>query len=351
MKAETIALFSRIHVRLGMLFALPLVLIAATGVALGFYDALRYGSAPYRLGKPAEQPIGAAELAKAAHQAFPGGRLETLYLPAEPDRAARARLVEAGGRKVVAFLDPATGNAVAVRDASQRDLVDWLHEVHRGAISGLAGEVAIAGAAVAILLLWLSGLPLALRARHLHGRLGRIAGGGLAVVAVTGAVLAFAKPLRERFYPPPAAGVANTRSLDPARLISAVSRSHGAAQLERVQFPVREGQPAALRFADGSRVWLDARGATLREETVFNPWLNMLYPLHSGRVLGKFGPPLVALFGAGLLYLTYSGVRLRYGRARRTGQGSRDLELARLRAARVSGKGGTPGASVAYEMK
>lgn len=351
MKAETVALFSRLHARLGVLFALPLLLIAATGILLGFYDALRYASAPYQLEKPVGRPVGAAELAKAAQVAFPVGRLEVLYLPAAPERAARARVTEAGGRRVVAFLDPATGKTMAVRDASQRDLVDWLHEVHRGAIAGVAGEVAVAGAAIAVVLLWLSGVPMAGRGRHLHGRLGRVLGGAGAAIAVTGAMLAFAKPLRERFYPSPATGIAHTQSFDPARLISAGSRSHGAAALERVQFPLREGQPAVLRFADGSRVWLDAGGATLREETAFNPWLNMLYPLHSGRILGKAGPPLVALIGSGLLYLTYSGFRLRYGRSRRVEQGSRHLELAQLRAARVSGQGRTPRPSIAHEMK
>lgn len=338
MKPRRIAQLSKFHVRLGVAFTLPLLLIGATGVLLGFYDALRYGSPPYRLDKAVSLPVEPAELAKGAQLAYPGGRLEALYLPTAPDRAARAKLTVAGRRKVVAFLDPDTGKAVAVRDASRRDLVDWVHEVHRGAIAGLAGEVAVAGAAIAAVLLWLSGLPMAGRARHLHGRLGRVLGGGVAAIAVTGAILAFAKPLRERFYPPPAVGVASSPLLDPASLISAGSRSHGAA-LERVQFPVREGQPAVLRFADGSRVWVNAGGATLREETAFNPWLNMLYPLHSGRVLGKFGPPLVALFGTGLLYLTYSGFRLRHGRCRRAEQGAASPAHGACAVARCAGDG------------
>ena len=183
----------------------------------------------------------------------------------------------------------------------------------------VAGELVAAAAAFSLLALWLSGRPLrrqGSRRGHLHGRVGRATGAALALIALTGGVLAFAKPLRERFYPPPTASAGKVATPDPVRIISAGSRAYSGTQLERVLFPVRPGQPAALRFADGARVWVDVDGEVLRTESVLSPWLNLLYPLHSGRVLGKLGPPLMALFGVVLLFLTCSGYLLRSKRHR-----------------------------------
>ncbi len=315
MRGSSIARLSRLHVRLGLAFAVPLLIIGASGILLGFYDWLRYSSAPYRLEEPVVQPVAPAVLADAARSAYPDGRLEVLYLPTEPNRAARARLSGRDGNRKVVFLDPATGTPVATRDPAERDLVDWLHEVHRGAIAGLAGEIVAAAGAISLVLLWMSGLPLkrqGRRGRHLHGRIGRWVGGVLALVALTGGVLSFAKPLREKLYPAPHTGVATAPpAVDIAQAVSAGSRVYTGALLERVLLPVRGGQPVALRFQDGGRVWVDgASGRVLRMETPWSPWINLLYPLHSGRTLGKLGPPIVAAFGVVLMFLILSGYAL-----------------------------------------
>lgn len=315
MKGSSIAQLSRLHVRLGLVFAVPLLIIGASGILLGFHDWLRYGASPYRLEEPVVQPVAPAVLADAARSAYPEGRLEVLYLPTEPERAARARLSGKEGSRALVFLDPATGKPVAVRDPAERDLVDWLYEVHRGAIAGLSGEIVAAAGAVSLVLLWLSGLPLKRQgrwARPLHGRIGRSAGGVLALVALTGGLLSFAKPLREKLYPAPRTSVATPLpTVDIAQVVSAGSRVYTGSLLERVLLPVRGGQPVALRYQDGGRVWVDgANGQVLRTETPYAPSINLLYPLHSGRMLGKLGPTLVAAFGVLLMFLTVSGYSL-----------------------------------------
>ena len=311
-----IAQLSRLHLWVGLTCAIPLIVIGVSGIFLGFCDVLRYGSAPYRLEKPVAHPVGAAALAAAARSAYPGARLEVLYLPTAPERAARARLTSEAGSQVVVFLDPGTGKTILVRSAAERDLVDLLYQIHHGRIAGLAGEIIAAVAALSLVLLWLSGLPRRRRGglpRHLHGRLGRMTGGVLACIALTGGVLAFAKPLRENLYPAPVtSGAATLPGPDLERMVSVASAAYAEAPLERVLFPVRGDQPLTLRFSDGGRVLVDgANGEVLGKETPYSPWINLLYPLHSGRILGASGPPLVAALGALMLFLTASGYLLR----------------------------------------
>ncbi len=47
------------HLYLGVTLALPLLIIAASGIMLSFYDELRYAAPPYRLAAPVHQPLNA----------------------------------------------------------------------------------------------------------------------------------------------------------------------------------------------------------------------------------------------------------------------------------------------------
>lgn len=314
MNAKRRAQLSRLHVRMGILFALPLLLLGVSGILLGFYDELRHSDFPDRLDVRFARPLSPAVLAEAARAAWPFGPLEVLHLPAAPDRAVRAAM--AGEQRVTLFLHPGTGELLAIRDTERKDWVGRLHDLHRGKVAGFAGEIVAAAAALAIVILWLTGLALRRRrkgARHLHARLGVAAGGILAFLAFTGGVLAFAKPLRDAFYPPPRVGSVITEyPEDLSRLITRGTAVSPAAPLDRIIFQLRSHQPLVLRFRDGGRVWLDGgSGEVLRTETPFSPWINLLYPLHSGRILGGWGPPLAAAFGALLLFLAGSGWLLR----------------------------------------
>lgn len=302
----------RLHSWLGLLAALPLLVVAGSGIILGFYDGLRFASPPYRLPVPVERPLGPAALADSARAALPGGRLEAIYLPVAPDEAARA--VMAGERRVTLFLHPATGRILAVRDAEQRDWLEFLRALHHGKAFGIAGEVVVGATALLLPVLWLTGRSIGrgngLRNSGIHAGLGRITGGFLTFMAVTGGILTIAKPLRDHFYPPPRTS-AVSKAVDLSLAVEKAVGSYGHTPLDRIVFPARADLPLLFRFRDGGRVWLNAAdGEVLRVETTFSPWLNFLYPLHSGRIAGRYGPPLVAVLGVALLLLASRGVRL-----------------------------------------
>lgn len=106
------ALF-KAHVYLGMACALPCLIIAGTGIFLGFYDQLRYSTPPYGLTTPVHHGLAPAVLAAKICSAYPEYRLVQLFLPTAPAYAARARLEGADSRLV--FVHPGTGAILAIQ--------------------------------------------------------------------------------------------------------------------------------------------------------------------------------------------------------------------------------------------
>ncbi len=317
------------HVYLGVVLALPLMIIAATGILLGFYDELRYAEPPYRLNQAVKASLPPAVLAQRVQAAYPGYRLEVLYLPTAPERAARAKL--AGTDPRLAFIHPGTGQTLAVRDTGEQDGLDFLYALHRGKLLGLPGQIIACAGGISIPILWGIGLLLrrrrlayrakrrtSLTIRSVHRELGLILGGVLAVLAAMGSLLNFAGPLKQWLDPPPRLA-SRGPAVTPANLahhLSSAAGAYPAAPLERIYFPADEHTPLQLRFRDGGWAYLDAGGRVLKIVTPFSHWTNLLYPLHSGRLWGAHGPKFTALFGMMLLGLSGSGLYL-YGRRRR----------------------------------
>ncbi|MEK8090049.1 PepSY-associated TM helix domain-containing protein [Thermithiobacillus plumbiphilus] len=320
------------HIYIGTLLIVPLLVIALTGILLGFYDQLRYGQAPYRLGQPAAQTLAPSQLAARVQAAYPDARLEILYLPTAPERAARAKLAGEGGSRM-AFLDPATGQTLALKPAGQEDWLDFLYHLHRGKPLGLTGQIIASATGAFILLLWLVGLWLwwprrgrprpwgdrdaRTKAISLHRWLGLWAGGLFASLAVVGALLNFAGPLIDRFDPAPKVAVGNgTSAAYPLNSLVAIAR-HGYPQaaLERIYFAKNTDAVMRFRFRDGGWVFLDGiTGEVLKRKTPTSHWTNLLFPLHSGRIFGSFGPMFMSFLALALLTMSLSG--LYYWRAR-----------------------------------
>jgi uncharacterized iron-regulated membrane protein len=313
------------HLCLGIALALPLLIIAVSGIVLSFYDDLRFASPPYRLAAPAYRPRDAGALAESIRRHFPRHRLEVLFLPAAPEHSARARL--AGPEPLLVFIHPGTAAILATRNGADPDGLDWLRELHRGSVLGLPGKIAASTAGLGTLFLWLMGLWLWFRRKAtvkrqrakrfprlmaIHRQTGLLLGGPVAVLALLGALLNFAGPLMQWLDPPPTITefVSTQQMLPLPGLIDAAIRGYRNAPLERIYFPADASQPWRFRFLDGSWGFVDGRdGTLLKLKTPFSHWTLLLYPLHSGKLPGIWGHWLLVLCGIALLFLLGSGAR------------------------------------------
>ena len=315
------------HIYLGTLLALPLLVISATGILLGVYDQLRYAGPPYRLESPAQAPLPAAALADRVRTIFPGERLAVLFLPTASDHAARAKLMAPEGSARLAFLDPESGHVLALKPVAEQDWLDFLYDLHRGKPLGLTGQIIASITGVSVLLLWGAGfwltwrraqsrekvrLPVYLQLLKLHRQIGLWLGGLLAALAVVGAALNFAGPLIQRFDPEPHVVTVLNPGWNVARLgnFVEIARAHyPGVPLERIYFPVKSGEPWGFRFQDGSWVFSHPEsGQVLAVKTSTSHWTRLLYPLHSGRLFGTYGPVFMAGLGFLLLGLTLTGL-------------------------------------------
>jgi hypothetical protein len=313
------------HLYLGATLALPLLVMAASGIMLSFYDELRYAAPPYRLAAPVHQPLHAHALAETVRRHFPGHRLEVLFLPRAPEHSARAKL--AGPEPILVFIHPGTTAILATQNSSQLDELEWLRELHRGSLFGLPGKIFASVAGLGILLLWLMGLYLWFRRNKAAKRQGRrkgrvkihrltglLLGGPIAGLASLGALLNFAGPLMQRLDPPPTLTFSHSTEEQTAKplssLVDTLAKSYRAAPLERVYFPATPNELWRFRFMDGSWGFMNGHDGTLiKLKTPYSHWTMLLYPLHSGKLMGVYSHWVSAFGGLGLLFLIGSGLR------------------------------------------
>lgn len=308
-----------LHRVLGLVAALPLLLIAGSGVLLGGYEELRARRAP-----PARQwagaeaplslPLSLTGAVTAAQRAFTGAAVEVIYLPRFQE-AMGVRLRLPAGRRLVAYLDPAT-----LQVLGQRAAPDWLElavQVHRGKLLGVPGQVLAIVAGTLAAPLWLLGLGVSLRRGgriSLHRRLGSLGGGLVTLVALLGAGLSLCLLLQAE--PPPAARSApgpGPAALQEDALARRARAAHRDGALRNVYLPEQAGSPVLFYFADDTRLWLDPlTGAVTRREARAASLRSWLYLLHTGRILGRIGPKIIGAVGAFAVLLVITGLRRRY---------------------------------------
>jgi uncharacterized iron-regulated membrane protein len=317
------------HLYLGMAIALPLLIIASSGIILSFYDDLRYSAPPYRLENPVDQPRDAEALAESVRRHYPRHRLEVLFLPTAPERSARARL--ASPEPLLVFIHPSTAAILEVKGAADLDWLDWLRELHRGSVLGLPGKIAASMVGLGTLFLWLMGLWLwyrrsatAKRQRRKteillglmvsHRQTGLLLGGPVVGLVLLGTLLNFSGPLMQWLDPPPTilspTYTEQLMTLPLPRLVDTVVKNYHDTPLERIYFPATASQPWRFRFLDGSWGFVDGQnGKLLKLKTPSSHWTMLLYPLHSGKMLGICGHWLLVFCGLTQLFLIASGWR------------------------------------------
>jgi uncharacterized iron-regulated membrane protein len=314
------------HVYLGTVCALPFLIIACTGILLGFYDQLRYSAPPYGLTTPVHHGLAPAVLAAKIRTAYPEYRLAQLFLPTAPERAAQAILEGPGSQRV--FVHPSTGAVLASQETAHQDWLDFIYDLHRGKPLGLAGQIIASASGVSLLILWVIGLilwwrrpsrayawcgkPWRIKLRSAHRWLGLALGGVVAILATVGALLNFAGPLKQWLDPPPQIRpmeISAQRPLNLEQMLARGSAAYPGVPLERIYFPAPGNSLLSLRFKDGTWVYLHGtNGEIIKIAPLFSHWTNLLYPLHSGRLLGTGGPWIMAVLGTILLALGSSGV-------------------------------------------
>jgi uncharacterized iron-regulated membrane protein len=151
-----------------------------------------------------------------------------------------------------------------------------------------------------------------MKLRSAHRWLGLALGGLVAILAAIGALLNFAGPIKQWLDPPPQirpVEISAQRPLNLEQILARGSAAYPGVPLERIYFPVPSNPLLRLRFNDGTWVYLHGtNGEVIKIASLFSHWTNLLYPVHSGRLLGTGGPWIMVVLGTILLVLGGSGV-------------------------------------------
>ncbi|WP_446653658.1 PepSY-associated TM helix domain-containing protein [Blastomonas sp.] len=346
------------HRWFGLLGALWLFLLGATGSVLVFYEEIDHGlNADWFTASPGSS-LPVSRMVGAALEAHPGNRPGYIDLPDEPGDVVTVYLepVATPGKPPVAspsywqvFVDPATARVLGARDAnaidlSRRGLMSFLYTFHYSLhlgrrmtwLLGLVGVVWIIDHVVSAVL----SFPSAARWKESFRIRRRAAGhkrvfdlhraGGLwlfpltLTLAVTGvyfnwyetviAAVDRVSPLTER---PDAAVPALTTPLEnpPVGLDQALALA-GAARVDSLSYNPAKGvywlrlfDPRDIDSNGGRWLFVDARSGAvvgdrhMNEGSAGDIFVAWQFPLHSGKAFGW--PGRIAIFLAGIALCTF----------------------------------------------
>ncbi|WP_422931611.1 PepSY-associated TM helix domain-containing protein [Singulisphaera sp. PoT] len=271
-------LTNRIHLVLGLIAALPVILLGLTGAVLVFEPELDRWLDPHLwIVKPGEARKPYQDLLESTRAAFPGHQMISMFLPFLPDQAGLlyARdTASKSARPLEIFVDPYTGKVLGSRPSAS-SLIGTLRYLHTnflltwgGYIGGTASAILLTLLASGLVLWWPTGkdkgagFKVRLK-RHwrtinydAHRAVGFYATPILCVIALTGCVftfhtvlhpliykLTFTKPLPRLVKARPIAGV------PPMNLDRIIARSNEAMPETFptfVVFPAKPGEPIRL---------------------------------------------------------------------------------------------------------
>ncbi|HZX27853.1 MAG TPA: PepSY-associated TM helix domain-containing protein [Telluria sp.] len=336
-----------LHRWCGLVLAVLLALIAATGALLAFQDELDRQLNRSLMTVAADGPVLPLDVIEARLRADrPGLAVKRWTLPQEAGEA----LVAQDGTLTL-FVDPHDGRLLGT-DADLHDAMRTVHRLHTQLLLGPAGRALVGWSAVGLLVLNLSGLVLWWRRKIVRVRAGTsgpvfrfelhqacaIASWlFLTALAVTGVSLHWEGATRALFDgavtpPPTLAGaggpalgadalLARARALVPQARPTVLDLQGKATDPARIVFKYPEDHTPAGR----TNVYLDrSTGALLqladlrRATTGFRAAKQWNRELHTGMMFGLPGQAVLALAAFGLLTLAVTGPTIWWVRRRAT---------------------------------
>ncbi|MCW5556661.1 MAG: PepSY domain-containing protein [Verrucomicrobiae bacterium] len=338
------------HAWLGLLFAVPLLLVSLTGALLVRYDWVERGfdRTVFRAG-PATNAAPLTDVIRRLALRHSGAQVRFLERPGDP---ARNPVFSVHGpelrRSVIA--DAVTGGVLLERDEAT-GARRWLLRFHDSLHAGKAGELIVALSALALLGLALSGLwirrgalrgllriprirgrPLRVLAGEWHRWIGTAALLMLLLWALTGVWLSLPSLLTsERRRELPAARYDWTTAPAIEPMLAEARRRFPESDLDFLSLPSVPGDPFTLTLVDRDR-WLwnkltemvfdGSTGALLRTQSGANGgWLmkaNLTVAvLHFGHLGGALMKWLWLVFGFTPAFLAVSGGLIWWRRKRR----------------------------------
>jgi uncharacterized iron-regulated membrane protein len=310
------ASYSKLHLYLGVLVSLPLLLIAVTGILLGFL-------APYRIEPALNGTLTAGQILAELNRQLPAQQITVLRFPESPHAPLRARLAD----DRLVYLHPESGQVLAIHKKGEIDWLEFLYRIHRGKILGYAGQVTASILGVSVLVLAVLGVLIRRsrkknltkeRTLRAHRTLGFPFGLLVGAVGVGGALLNFSGPLTQWLDPVPSVVPGHSqRAPDLDALSRAAVSAYPNVPLESIRWPRDKTSAIQFEFGDTSRVYLDPMsGAVVKTASWSSHWTRSLAILHTGKIVGAFRPLWTTLVGVTLLGLLLSGLFLAKHRLR-----------------------------------
>lgn len=326
MRGFSLVNFRKYHLRLGLILAFPLGLVASTGIILSWSEVIRDRQWPFSLSSielspPPSQPIPLSQFLESTRKTFPDIQIQTVFPSHSADHSVR---VETENKRY--FLDPHT--AEVLTSLSKEDGLSFLLKVHRGTWAGWNGRLVMSIVGVLLTALWILGFLLR-RVRvskikrpqtlpkaspvYWHRKLGFIIGAGLGLMGLSGALLNFNKDLLTWLDPLPEAQV--SLKSDPRLSIDSMTalalKAHPNAELRSIHFPKKNENLTLFYFLDNSRVYIQSDLQQIQK--IMTPqanWFHWLYPVHSGKIYGPLKPGVLSILGVSLFVLLASGVMI-----------------------------------------
>lgn len=346
------------HRWVGLVVALLLLGQGITGGAILFGDALERAIHPELVVVPAEEQQSVQAMLSNVRASYADQRVTRIVLPAAREQAALFHLASEDGSPFWVAVDPYRNHILR-----EGGLLSWpvrlLTHIHEELLLDGVGATIVGFGGIALLFMAITGPVLwwpgrmrirqALRVRwdkglerglrQLHRSAGAIGAILLILSASTGALMAFKSEvrsvLRTTFVvvakPSPPIPSADDRELLPVHaLVRLAQTRHGRTALLQIRFPDGDGGVATIFLASDQSSRPDASkqismdGYTGAELGLYsagtlpasNEFIDWLYPIHTGQVLGTPGRLILLASALLLVGLSASGLWLWFSRRR-----------------------------------